>query len=58
MAGDGLVAVPADVVARRTRVEHGVEHQLHGAGAGADHQVDTGYGLRKALPRVDADSLH
>jgi hypothetical protein len=38
-------------------VEHGVEHQLHAAGARADHQVDARYRLREALPRVDADAL-
>ena len=45
MGGDCLIAGPADVVAGCARVEHCVEHQLHGAGAGADHQVDPGYGL-------------
>jgi hypothetical protein len=38
-------------------MEHGVEHQLHAAGARADHQVDARHRLGEALPRVDADAL-
>ena len=35
-----------------------IEHQLHGAGARADHQVGAADGLRKTLAHVGAHALH
>lgn len=38
-------------------MEHGVEHQLHGAGTCADDEVDARYGLHEALPGVVAHAF-
>ncbi len=58
MAADFLCAFPADVVGRLAHPEDRIQHQLHGTGSAADHQVGAGYRLRETLSRVVPDAFN
>jgi hypothetical protein len=55
--GNGTHAVHADVVGGTTHPENRIQHQLHGPGAGAHHQVGAADRLRKAAADVGAQPL-
>src|SRR5690606_21048902 len=58
MGADLLHTVPAHVGGRLAHAKNRIQHQLHRTGSCADNQISTGYGLRKAFPRIMAQTLH